>query len=245
VDEPRALSGRELATPRVTKVPSDMANLDELLEGGFVLGATYLIYGQPGSRKTTLCASVAQSFARARRKPVLYVSSEQRGADVRTAAERVRPAPDVSFLGIERQSQDFAVVRGEVERLRPCLVVYDSIQEFGMPVGAVLTWAKGAALLMKHTAFFVSQVNRQGRPAGPRRMAHWSDDEMQLGDEGKWVRLRKSRHVPAGSVELAWPTSGLSAPATYARASQGRGPQGESPQADSERASESETPPRL
>jgi predicted ATP-dependent serine protease len=204
MEDPHAVAGDELARAPLVQIATGIVELDALLAGGVVVGATYLLYGAPGSRKTTLAGAIAQAFARARRRLSLYVSSEQPGAEARRAAERLAPAPNVAYLGIERRSQDWRTVRAEVERLAPPLVVYDSIQEFSAPLAAVVAWGKAAARTMGHTAIFVSQVNALGRPAGPRRTIHRCDDELELGPEGAWARLRKSRHVPTGTASLCW-----------------------------------------
>lgn len=203
-EDAQARAGAELARTRTIVVPTGVEALDELLHGGIASAATYLLYGAPGSRKTTLAGTIAQAFAAKRKRLALYVSSEQPGNKARQAAERLGPVPLVAYLGIEARSQDFGVVRREVERLAPPLVVYDSIQEFSAPLSAVIAWGKNASRVMNHTAIFVSQVNALGRPSGPRRNIHRCDDELELGPEGAWARLRKSRHVPTGTASLSW-----------------------------------------
>jgi predicted ATP-dependent serine protease len=200
-----AAEADELSRAAVKKIPTGMDGVDGALEGGMVLGATVLLYGPGGSRKTTIAGAIAHAVGSHARRLALYVSSEQPSAQARDAAERiVGRAGAVAFLGTDRDSQNFGHVRAEVERLRPSCVVYDSIQEFAVPLVAVVGWGKRAAASMGHAAIFISTVNSAGRPEGPRRTIHRADTELELGAEGAWIRCHKSRYGVIGRAELDW-----------------------------------------
>jgi predicted ATP-dependent serine protease len=211
VRDVQAAAGDELPRRRVVKVPTGIASLDDLLadewgEKGIVLGSTYVLWGPPGSRKTTIAGAVAQAVASSSgRRMALYVSSEQPGDQARTAAERLGPAPLVAYLGTDRDGQNFQHVGRELERVSPACVVYDSIQEFSSPVVYVVARGKRDAERMNHAAIFISQVNGRGLPEGPTRTIFRADTLLELGPEGAWIRCHKSRYGPTGRVALTWP----------------------------------------
>jgi hypothetical protein len=211
VREVHAAAGDELPRRRVVKVPTGIAGVDTVLadewgEKGVVLGSTYVVWGPPGSRKTTIAGAIAQAVASSSRGRVaLYVSSEQPGDQARTAAERIAPAPLVAYLGTDRDGQNWQHVGRELERVSPACVVYDSIQEFSAPVVYVVARGKRDAERMHHAAIFISQVNGRGVPEGPTRTIFRADTLLELGPEGAWIRCHKSRYGPTGRAELTWP----------------------------------------
>jgi len=54
-------------------VISGIPGLDEVLDGGFVEGASYIIQGRPGAGKTIFCNQIAFAQLNAGRR-VLYVT---------------------------------------------------------------------------------------------------------------------------------------------------------------------------
>src|SRR3990167_8511184 len=84
-------SGRALKAEPVSKLAkfesekrlkTNINEVDSVLGGGFVAGSVVLIAGQPGIGKSTLLLQLAD--AAASKKPVLYVSGEESGHQVRS-----------------------------------------------------------------------------------------------------------------------------------------------------------------
>ncbi|AKJ03061.1 circadian clock protein KaiC [Archangium gephyra] len=63
-----------IATGEKRRLPTGVAGLDEVLQGGLLRGAQYLVTGGPGTGKTVLCSQVAFHRAAAGEN-VLYVTS--------------------------------------------------------------------------------------------------------------------------------------------------------------------------
>src|SRR6187402_635535 len=104
--------------------PSGIAEFDRVLGGGIVPGATILLSGEPGVGKSTLLLEVA-SRAAASGQRVLYVSAEESVSQVRLRAQRTNALQPTLFLAAET---DLATILGQIDAVRPDLVIIDSVQ---------------------------------------------------------------------------------------------------------------------
>lgn len=196
--------------------PTGIGEFDRVLGGGLVPGAAVLVSGEPGVGKSTLLLEVAARAAR-RGTRVLYVSGEESASQVRLRAERTGALDDELFLASET---DLATVLGQVDAVRPGLLVVDSVQTIasaqsdgapGQPAqvrevaGALIRVAKdrGMPLLL------VGHVTKDGSIAGPRVLEHLVDVVLSFdGDRQtalRFVRALKNRFGPtdeAGCFEM-------------------------------------------
>ncbi len=196
--------------------PTGIGEFDRVLGGGLVPGAAVLVSGEPGVGKATLLLEVAARAAR-RGTRVLYVSGEESASQVRLRAERTGALDDELFLASET---DLATVLGQVDAVRPGLLVVDSVQTIasaqsdgapGQPAqvrevaGALIRVAKdrGMPLLL------VGHVTKDGSIAGPRVLEHLVDVVLSFdGDRQtalRFVRALKNRFGPtdeAGCFEM-------------------------------------------
>jgi DNA repair protein RadA/Sms len=195
-------------TPRSTGVDE----LDRVLGGGLVPGSATLLGGEPGVGKSTLLLAVAA--ASASRGPVLYVSAEERAAQVRHRAERLGVLHPHLWLLAET-----AVPRilAACDNVQPHLVVVDSIQtvhdpELAPAPGSVVQ-VRGCAHRLVETArsagrtvVLTGHVTKDGSLAGPRVLEHLVDTV--LGFEGdrhhalRLLRATKHRFGPTGELGL-------------------------------------------
>lgn len=76
-----------IADQTVARCSSGYAELDRVLGGGIVSGSLVLIGGEPGIGKSTLLLQVANQLAQD--YPVLYVSGEESGQQVKLRAQRL------------------------------------------------------------------------------------------------------------------------------------------------------------
>ncbi|MEO7129765.1 MAG: DNA repair protein RadA, partial [Dermatophilaceae bacterium] len=164
-----------------------------------------------GIGKSTLLLDVAARAARAGGR-VLYVSGEESTAQVRTRAERIGAMAASLYLASET---DLATVLGQVERLKPDLLIVDSIQTIGSAevegqagnvsqvrevAASIIAAAKerGIAVLL------VGHVTKDGSIAGPRVLEHLVDVVIQFeGDRHsrlRLVRAVKNRYGPTDEV---------------------------------------------
>src|SRR5258708_19029369 len=116
------LTGKSHEAPRL---PSGMAELDRVTGGGFVRGSVLLVGGDPGIGKSTLLTQATRLFAPAGHRAV-YISGEERAAQVRLRAERLGLADAPVQLAAETSVED--IVSTLSEGPVPRLIVIDSIQ---------------------------------------------------------------------------------------------------------------------
>lgn len=180
VDKPRPIT-----TVDMTSVPrrlSGVAEFDRVLGGGIVPGALLLIGGDPGIGKSTLLLQVAAGMS-ADFGQVLYVSGEESAAQTRMRAERLGKISE-NLLVMTETNLDEVVV--ETSRLRPSLVVIDSIQTMYSPdipaapgsVGQVRESTGKLLRLAKESGVpiaIIGHVTKEGNIAGPRLLEHMVD----------------------------------------------------------------------
>src|SRR5260370_2653429 len=112
---------RPFAQARITV---DYPEMDRVLGGGLVAGSLTLIGGEPGIGKSTLLPQGARHIAKTT-GAVLYVSGEESIEQVKMRAERLDITGERLYL---LASIELEVIAEAVSRLKPALVVIDSIQ---------------------------------------------------------------------------------------------------------------------
>lgn len=143
-----------------------------------------------------MAAMQAQSIGR-----VLYISGEESVQQTKMRAERLGLQPDSLYLLTET---DLDQIIGHIERLKPKLVIVDSIQtvyiaELNSAAGSVSQVREAAARLMQVAKtsgipiFIVGHVTKAGAIAGPRVLEHIVDTVLYLeGERFHSYRLLRS-----------------------------------------------------
>jgi DNA repair protein RadA/Sms len=191
--------------------PSGVGELDRVLGGGLVPGAVVLLAGEPGVGKSTLLLEVAARYAREGSR-ALYVSGEESAAQVRLRAGRIDALDPQLFLATET---DLAALLGQVDAVRPALLVVDSVQTIacaevdGAAGGVTQVRAVTAALIraakqQSIATLLVGHVTKEGSIAGPRLLEHLVDVVLHFeGDRHsrlRMVRAVKNRYGPSDEV---------------------------------------------
>lgn len=198
---------RESAVAR----PTGVGEFDRVLGGGLVPGAVVLVAGEPGIGKSTLLLDVAARAARAGRD-VLYVSGEESAAQIRLRAERIEAMATSLFLAAET---DLATVLGQIEAVRPDLVIVDSVQTVASAqvdgaAGGVAQVREVAAALVQCgkdrdlSVLLVGHVTKDGAIAGPRTLEHLVDVVVTFEGERhgrlRLLRATKNRYGPTDEI---------------------------------------------
>src|SRR3954467_9761626 len=180
----------EVEAPKLRRLVTGIGELDGVLGGGLVPGSMVLIGGSPGIGKSTITGGALGNLAGAGRR-VLYVSGEERAAQVKLRAERL--GADALRVPIVAETDLDAVV-ATLESERPDVCVVDSVQTLyasGMTgsegsVGQVREVAGQMMRLAKSlgiAVLLVGHVTKEGALAGPRVLEHLVDCVLQFEGE--------------------------------------------------------------
>lgn len=190
---------------------SGLGEVDRVLGGGVMKGSSVLVGGEPGIGKSTLLLQVAAKNGVSGR--VLYVSGEESAPQIRQRADRLALARDELEILC---SGDLPTVLDTLDKLRPQLVVIDSLQtlrseEAGSVPGTV-NQVKYCALALSQWAkerdsavFLVAHVTKEGTIAGPKAAEHMVDAVLyfeQTDGDLRFLRATKNRFGATDEVGL-------------------------------------------
>ncbi|HVG56775.1 MAG TPA: DNA repair protein RadA [Vicinamibacterales bacterium] len=180
----------EVETANALRLSTGIGEFDRVLGGGVVPGSLVLLGGEPGIGKSTLLLQAAGHFAR-EIGPVLYASGEESEHQIKSRGDRLgigaAPLYLLSETCIER-------ILEEIARLRPALVIVDSIQtvfslKFQSAPGSIgqvreaatqfLFAAKGQNI----PTVLVGHVTKDGSLAGPKVLEHVVDTVLYFEGE--------------------------------------------------------------
>lgn len=196
---PGAVPIAEVALDDAVRRRTGLAEVDRVLGGGVVPGSLILIGGDPGVGKSTLALAVAHQMAASRSggagvgiPPVLYVSGEESVRQTKMRAARLGiDAPNLLVLA----ETDLDQIVAQIDRIRPSLVVVDSIQTV---YRADVTAAPGSVAQIREctgdllrvakveggpAVLVIGHVTKEGAIAGPRVLEHMVDTVLYFEGE--------------------------------------------------------------
>ncbi|HUP38966.1 MAG TPA: DNA repair protein RadA, partial [Vicinamibacterales bacterium] len=201
----------DIQTSDAPRMPSGIAEFDRVLGGGIVPGALVLLGGEPGIGKSTLLLQVAAHVARTV-GPVLYSSGEESEHQIKLRGERLSVDRSPLYLLAETCLER---ILEEIERLKPALVIVDSIQtifssRFQSAPGSigqvreVATHLLFAAKGKNVPIVLVGHVTKDGNLAGPKALEHVVDTVLYFEGERhhahRVVRAFKNRFGAASEL---------------------------------------------
>lgn len=221
---------KDVDVARYPRIDSGIADLNQVLGGGLVVGSVVLLSGDPGIGKSTLVLQLAANVSAG--KPVLYVSGEESTNQIKLRAERLGLAKVELDVLAETNTDAIAAT---IAAGKYGLVIIDSIQTMATEgltgsAGSVGQITASAQLLQNaaktHDAAMViiGHVTKEGSIAGPKILEHLVDVVLYLeGDRyGNFKALRgiKNRFgstnevgifemTEAGLVDVANPSAAL------------------------------------
>ena len=190
----------------VARVTTTSAEFDRTLGGGIVPGSLILLGGEPGIGKSTLALQVTAGLT----KPVLYVSGEESGSQVKLRYDRLGlKAPHVRFLS----ETDVPTVLATIEAEKPALVVIDSVQTLFDPtlpseagsvvqVRVVTVKLMAVAKRLHIPILLIGHVTKEGTIAGPRVLEHLVDCVLTMeGDPHHAYRILRATKNRFGATD--------------------------------------------
>lgn len=205
--EPHTLS--EISEEKKTRITTGFSEFDNVLGGGIVSGSVILLAGDPGIGKSTLLLQTGLNISE--KLKVLYISGEESDAQIKIRAERISKNKKAELLVTSITSTDAVI--SEVEKIRPDLVIIDSIQ---MMESENLTGLSGSVGQVRYAAsqfikiaktlniafIIVGHVTKEGMVAGPMVLSHMVDTVLFLeGEKNTGTRILRSLKNRFGPVD--------------------------------------------
>jgi DNA repair protein RadA/Sms len=180
--------------------------LNRTLGGGLVPGSVVLVAGEPGIGKSTLFLQCALQW---KHGTALYVSGEESMQQIKMRAERVAVSNDNLYL---LSATDTSAIFREAQRLKPNLLIIDSIQTLESPyvassAGSVSQVRECAAELQRFAktsnipVIIIGHITKDGSIAGPKVLEHMVDTVLQFeGDRNYVYRILRTLKNRFGST---------------------------------------------
>ncbi len=180
--------------------------LNRVLGGGLVTGSVTLVAGDPGIGKSTLFLQVALIW---KGITTLYVSGEESDQQIKMRADRIGINNNNLYL---LTAVDTTTIFSEVKKVRPQLLIIDSIQTLESPfvesaAGSVSQVRECAAELQRFAkstnipVFIIGHITKDGAIAGPKVLEHMVDTVLQFeGDRHYAYRILRTLKNRFGST---------------------------------------------
>lgn len=196
----------EIKTKEFPRLITNDAELNRVLGGGIVPGSLVLVAGEPGIGKSTLFLQMGLQIQDG---ITLYVSGEESEQQIKMRADRLGMQNENFYLLTETSTQ---VIFQEIKKLRPSLLIVDSIQTLESPFidsspGSVSQIRECAAEFQQfaketHTpVFLIGHITKEGSIAGPKVLEHMVDTVLQFeGDRHYAYRILRTLKNRFGST---------------------------------------------
>ena len=196
----------EIVAQAETRMVTHDSELNRVLGGGVVPGSVILVAGEPGIGKSTL---FLQSALQWNNINTLYVSGEESAQQVKMRAERIGIKNDNLYL---LTATDTATIFKEIKKVKPQLVIVDSIQTLESPyvesaAGSVSQVRECAAELQRFAkasnvpVCIIGHITKDGNIAGPKVLEHMVDTVLQFeGDRHYAYRILRTIKNRFGST---------------------------------------------
>lgn len=190
------------------RISTGIREFDRVLGGGIVEGSMVLVGGDPGIGKSTLLLQMCLLLVSQKHK-VLYISGEESLQQIKIRADRLgNHGGDLMMLC----ETDLEAIQEVIERIKPQLVVIDSIQtmcksDVSSAPGSVSQVRESTGVFIKIaktlgvTVFIVGHVTKEGVVAGPRVLEHMVDTVLYFeGERHAVYRILRSVKNRFGST---------------------------------------------
>jgi len=205
--EAKIISINEVVSEQEKRLVTGDAELNRVLGSGIVAGSIVLIAGEPGIGKSTLFLQIGLQLNKI---STLYISGEESEQQIKMRADRLKIKNENFYLLTETSTQ---IIFQEIKKLRPELVIVDSIQTLQSPyiesspgsVSQVRECAAEFQRFAKETntpVFLIGHITKDGAIAGPKILEHMVDTVLQFeGDRHYAYRILRTLKNRFGSTD--------------------------------------------
>ena len=204
--EGRTISLHEVISAEEKRIVTADPELNRVLGGGIVAGSIVLVAGEPGIGKSTL---FLQNGLRLPGVRTLYISGEESEQQIKMRADRLNIRNEDFYLLTETSTQ---IIFQEIRKLRPGLVIVDSIQTLQSPyiessAGSVSQIRECTSEFQRFAkdsgtpVFLIGHITKDGSIAGPKMLEHMVDTVLQFeGDRHYAYRILRTLKNRFGST---------------------------------------------
>src|ERR1700744_3186471 len=205
--EIRTISLTEVISAEEKRIVTTDGELNRVLGGGIVAGSIVLVAGEPGIGKSTL---FLQNGLRLHGVRTLYISGEESEQQIKMRADRLNVRNEDFYLLTETSTQ---VIFQEIKKLRPGLIIIDSIQTLQSPyiessAGSVSQIRECTSEFQRYAkesgtpVFLIGHITKDGSIAGPKMLEHMVDTVLQFeGDRHYAYRILRTLKNRFGSTD--------------------------------------------
>lgn len=202
----KTIAINDVSNAEVDRLLTPDTELNRVLGGGIVAGSIVLVAGEPGIGKSTL---FLQNGLALKDIVTLYVSGEESAQQIKMRADRIGTPNENFYLLTETNTQ---TIFSEIKKLRPDLVIADSIQTLQSPFvesspGSISQIRETAAELQRFAketntpVFLIGHITKDGNIAGPKILEHMVDTVLQFeGDRHYAYRILRTLKNRFGST---------------------------------------------
>jgi DNA repair protein RadA/Sms len=188
----------EIVESETVRIRTKDNELNRVLGGGIVEGSVILVAGEPGIGKSTL---FLQACLQMNTITTLYISGEESLQQIKMRADRLKITNDTFYL---LTSTDTQTIFNEIKKIKPQLVVIDSIQTLESQFiesapGSVSQVRECTAEIVRFAkatntpVFIIGHITKDGSIAGPKVLEHMVDTVLQFeGDRHYAYRILRT-----------------------------------------------------
>ncbi len=214
----KTVSLSDIQGKEVTRIRTNIGELDQVLGGGIVPGSLMLLSGEPGIGKSTLAMQIALAVPN-----TIYISGEEAVEQIKMRTDRINIETHVNTSLQIGNETNLEKIIATIHAKKPVLTIIDSIQtissdEVGGEIGGV-TQVRACTTKLLTTAktsntaiVLIGHVTKDGAVAGPKTLEHLVDAVLSFeGDRFhtyRILRAAKNRFGATDEVGIFEMTSG-------------------------------------